>query len=253
MQNYHSFILQWTFSGPTCRKPSEIVEKILQALKEREKDLQRKNSAQSWTTASSSDNSGIPSRFTLVDPHRPTLDSIVNNLPKSRVLSKDQISLKFAAQSVLRTKNREWMLQQTEEDDEEYSSQDVLRKQSDGIHEIGLEEAVGDIARRKIILERTESSNSLVSTMSVDSDWSDEEREKLEKIFGAMSERGKECAKMRHMRRSFHRSMRKGANDGAESISAPSNSTLSWDGAMLVFSRENSLSELTPSLLSSSL
>ena len=191
------------------------MEKILQALEEREKDLQRKNSAQSWTTASSSDISGIPSRFKLVDPHRPTLDSIVNNLPKSRKLAKEPKSLKSAAQSVLRTKNREWMLQQTEEDDEEYSSQDVLRRQSDGIQEIGLEEAVSEITRRKIILERRESSNSMVSTTSVDSDWSDEEREKLEKIFGAMSERGKECAKMRHMRRSLHRSMRKGVNERA--------------------------------------
>ena len=42
---------------------------------------------------------------------------------------------------------------------------------------------------------------SMTSTVSVESDWSDEEREELEKIFGVMSEKGEEYAKLRQGRR----------------------------------------------------
>ena len=56
-------------AGPTCRKPSPIVEKILQTLvsSEKEKKLQRKNSLHSWSTAPSSEIPGIPSEFRLID------------------------------------------------------------------------------------------------------------------------------------------------------------------------------------------
>ena len=89
----------------------------------------------------------------------------------------------------------EWMLQQTEEDDVEYSSQDVLRRQSDGIHELGLEETVGNIARQDITLERQESSTLLVSNIRIESDWSDEERENLIKYFVPSLREGKRVLK----------------------------------------------------------
>ena len=38
---------------------------------------------------------------------------------------------------------------------------------------------------------------SMTSTMSVESDWSSDERDELEKIFGEMSEKGEEYAKLR--------------------------------------------------------
>ena len=41
----------------------------------------------------------------------------------------------------------------------------------------------------------------MLSLFSVDSDWSDDEREELEKMFGAMSERGEEYAKLRQIQR----------------------------------------------------
>ena len=217
---------------------------------EKEKDLHRKNSAQSWATASSSEISGIPSRFRLIDPNRPTLESIVNKLSKGRAEAK---LFKTAAHSVLRTKNREWVLQQTDDAVEEDMSLDDLSKQFKIIHEIKLEGADIDHARQVRILERKESSLSMVSTTSVDSDWSDEEREKLEKLFGAMSARGEKCAKMRHKRKYIQSSLRKGRSEGGDSIDAPSSSTFSWDGAKIVYSRESSLSELTPSVMSSSL
>ena len=37
---------------------------------------------------------------------------------------------------------------------------------------------------------------------SVESDWSDDEREELEKLFGVMSEKGEEYTKLRQLRRS---------------------------------------------------
>ena len=41
---------------------------------------------------------------------------------------------------------------------------------------------------------------SLNSSMSVESDWSDDEDGELEKIFGVMSEKGEEYAKLRQIR-----------------------------------------------------
>merc|ERR1712203_927917 len=178
-------------SGSSSRRPSEIVEKILHTLKERERELRRKNSALSWTTTSSLGASAIPSRFRLIDPQRPTFESIVE---EEEVLEED------------------------------------LRKR----------------------LEHQDSQDSLVSNTSLDSDWSDEERAELERVFGAMSERGEEQAKIRQLRRSLRRSRRKAESQGTYS-SAPSSCTLSWDGAKLVYSRESSVSELTSSLASSSI
>ena len=37
---------------------------------------------------------------------------------------------------------------------------------------------------------------------SIESDWSDDEREELEKLFGVMSEKGEEYTKLRQLRRS---------------------------------------------------
>ena len=47
-------------AGPTFRKPSPIVEKILKTLSEKEKELHRKNSIHSWSTTTSSEISGFP-------------------------------------------------------------------------------------------------------------------------------------------------------------------------------------------------
>ena len=62
------------------------MEKILHTLKERERELRRKNSALSWTTTSSLGASAIPSRFRLIDPQRPTFESIVEAVVQRRPL-----------------------------------------------------------------------------------------------------------------------------------------------------------------------
>ena len=98
-------------SGSSSRRPSEIVEKILHTLKERERELRRKNSALSWTTTSSYGASAIPSRFRLMDPQRPTFESIVEAVVHRRPLDQTATSprtFRSIARSVLSAENREW-------------------------------------------------------------------------------------------------------------------------------------------------
>jgi hypothetical protein len=85
-----------------------------------------------------------------------------------------------------------------------------------------------------------ELSDCVSSDVSDNSDWSYEERENLEKIFGVMSERVEEWEKIRHLRRSRRQSRRAGLG----SLSASN-----WDIAKLVYSRDSSISGLTASSL----
>merc|ERR1712107_979363 len=192
--------------------------------------LRRKNSALSWTTTSSLGASAIPSRFRLIDPQRPTFESIVEAVVQRRPLDQPATSprtFRSIARSVL---GDSAFLVDEEGNEEEEVLEEDLRKR----------------------LEHQDSQDSLVSNTSLDSDWSDEERAELERMFGAMSDRGEEQAKIRQLRRSLRRSRRKAESQGTYS-SAPSSCTLSWDGAKLVYSRESSVSELTSSLASSSI
>jgi len=242
-------------SGSSSRRPSEIVEKILHTLKERERELRRKNSALSWTTTSSFGASAIPSRFRLMDPQRPTFESIVEAVVHRRPLDHPQTTprtFRSIARSVLSAENREWREGRRGDAGEGRRRRLVLGDSAFFVDEEGNEEEEvleADLRKR---LEHQDSQDSLVSNTSLDSDWSDEERAELERVFGAMSERGEEQAKIRQLRRSLRRSRRK-AESQATYSSAPSSCTLSWDGAKLVYSRESSLSELTSSLASSSM
>ena len=152
------------------------MEKILQALalSEKEKNLQRKNSVESWSTAPSSEISGIPSRFRLIS-HK----SIPAAISKERGKSK---KFKSATHSVLRSKNREWLKHQKDDFDEEETliGKNYVKKM----------ESQNTIQTRA--LKRQESSLSKMSMTSIDSDWSDEEREKLDRIFEATSAKGEE-------------------------------------------------------------
>jgi hypothetical protein len=70
----------WKLSGSASRRPSEIVEKILHTLNEREKELRRKNLTQSWVTTLSFRGAAIPARFRIMDPQRKTFESIVEQV-----------------------------------------------------------------------------------------------------------------------------------------------------------------------------
>ena len=166
--------------GSPSRRPSEIVEKILQTLMKTDRELRRKNSlqSQSWSTASSilpGVGGRITLRFRMMDPKRKTFQSIVEEVRRPRrALPASRRTFRGAAQSVLQEKK-----EKVEEEEEEG------------------EEEEGDDERESEI-------------ESEDSDWSDEEREELERMFGAMSERGKLVERRRRARKSLRKSRRRG-------------------------------------------
>ena len=127
--------------GCPSRIPSDIVEKILNTLKESEKELRRKHSILSMTSSSSFGVSAIPSRFQLMNPARKTVHTIIGLTPSNPSVQPE---------------NRE-------------------RKPE-------------NISEQSVMID-DEPSDCVSSDYSDDSDWSDEEREKLEKLFGEMSVR----------------------------------------------------------------
>ena len=183
--------------GSPSRRPSEIVEKILQTLMKTDRELRRKNSAQSWSTTSSilpGLGGGIPLRFRMMDPRRKTFQSVVEEVRRPRrALPANRRTFRGAAQSVLLEKKKKEKVEGEEEE----------------------EEGGDDVSESESEIE------------SEDSDWSDEEREELERMFGAMSERGKQVERKRRARKSMRKSRRRGEGG------------LCGELARLVFSRES--------------
>ena len=159
-----------------------------------ERELRRRNSAQSWSTTASlaaAGIGGIPARFRVMDPRRKTFKAIVEEVRKPR-----RVATRHPCQP---------------QQPRTFESAD-----SGGFEEeVEEEEAENGFSDARVSdLEEDE-----------DSDWSDEERAELEKMFGAMSARGQSVESVRRARRSMRRSRRR-AHD------------LSSDLARLVFSRE---------------
>ena len=67
-----------------------------------------------------------------------------------------------------------------------------------------------------------------------------------------MSARGEKVAKMHQQREAKQSSMRQRKSEGIQNTNTPSDSTTRRDEAKLSLSRDSSLSELTPSVVSSS-
>ena len=157
-----------------------------------ERELRRRNSAQSWSTTASlaaAGIGGIPARFRVMDPRRKTFKAIVEEVRKPR-----RVATRHPCQP-----------QQPR----------TFELADSGGFEVEEEEAENGFSDARVSdLEEDE-----------DSDWSDEERAELEKMFGAMSARGQSVESVRRARRSMRRSRRR-AHD------------LSSDLARLVFSRE---------------
>jgi len=228
--------------GCSSRRPSGIVEKILETLKEREKELRRKNSTISWTSTASFGASAIPSRFRVMNPHRKTFQSVVEQViqPGPAVVDQ-QKKFKCVAQSLLGQDNREWM--EREEEEVEVKKRNQLRRKE----KLRQDKQLEDISENNDSSD-IELSDCVSSEVSDDSDWSDEEKEKFDKIFGAMSERGEEYEKIRHLRKSRRRSRRT-----RDSVCPGMPGVSSWEVAKLVYSRDSSLSGLTSSSLNSSI
>lgn len=165
--------------GSPNRRPSEIVEKILNTLVQNDRELRRKNSSQSWSTSSSyvPGVGGIPSRFRLMDPRRKTFQSIVEEVRRPRksplTINGQKKSFKDAAETVI-------------SGDKDFDEEDEMA------------EDFSDADAQVSDLEDDD-----------DSDWSDEERAELERMFGAMSARGKSAENIRRARKSIRRSRRR--------------------------------------------
>ena len=142
-----------------------------------ERELRRRNSAQSWSTTASlaaAGIGGIPARFRVMDPRRKTFKAIVEEVRKPR-----RVATRHPCQ-----------LPQPRT----FESAD-----SGGFEEEVEEEAENGFSDARVSdLEDDE-----------DSDWSDEERAELEKMFGAMSARGQSVESVRRARRSMRRSRRR--------------------------------------------
>lgn len=90
--------------GGLHRRPSELVDKILKTLREREREFHRTGSSISNGCHS------IPSRFKVMDPNRTTFDSLV-----AKVAGREKErphSFKSLARSVLSKENRNWRQEQ---------------------------------------------------------------------------------------------------------------------------------------------
>ena len=165
-----------------------------------------------------------------MDPQRPTFESIVEAVVQRRPPATAPPAaptpgapaprtFRALARSVLSAENQRWREGRGEGAGERRRV--VLGDRAYLVDEEGNEEEVEGGAHR---LEHQDSMDSLVSNTSLDSDWSDEERAELERVFGAMSERGEEHAKIRQLRRSLRRSRRAAGSRGGSSI--PSSCTL---------------------------
>ena len=94
-----------TYLGGLHRRPSELVDKILKTLRDRE--IHRANSIISNGCHS------IPSRFKVMDPNRSTFDSVVRRVAEKERLKVN--SFKSLARSVLSKENRIWRQEQIKE------------------------------------------------------------------------------------------------------------------------------------------
>ena len=94
--------------GGLHRRPSELVDKILKTLRDREREFQRSGSMMSTGCHS------IPSRFKVMDPNRTTFDSLVAQVSRSaeKTPSKTNSAFKSLARSVLSKENRIWRQEQ---------------------------------------------------------------------------------------------------------------------------------------------
>jgi len=223
--------------GSLHRRPSQLVEKILKALQE--KELNRKGSAISWSSQLHNGSSSIPSRFKKMDPERPTFDILVTQVTKKSEKAKLKgKSFKSLARSVLSPENRVWRQEQIERNKRKAAQLLIMGGKSFLVDDEGNEEEVikNDSERRNLSpiqtrLTKQDSLLSLQSNNSFDSDWSDEENTELEKKFGGMSSRSEKSDREDLMKR---------ANRRSRSRKSGSFTPPSLDNAKLVYSRESS-------------
>ena len=131
-------------SGSLHRRPSGIVEKILNTLKEREKENQR--NCTSLPRDNQFDSSSIPARFKRMDPQRPTFSSLVTQISKAKEEEKvEHKSFKSMAKSLLSPENRVCRKEQIDQNKRRATQLLIMGGKSFLVDEEGkVEEEVGE-------------------------------------------------------------------------------------------------------------
>merc|ERR1712045_266553 len=126
--------------GSLHRRPSELVDKILKTLRDRERDFQRTSST--FSTGSHS----IPSRFKIMDPNRTTFDSLVKQVAVKAAEKEKPNSFKSLARSVLSPENRFWRQEQIQSNNKKARQLLVMGGKSFVVDEDGNESELNDLS-----------------------------------------------------------------------------------------------------------
>jgi len=146
--------------GSLHRRPSELVDKILKTLRDRERVFQRTSS-----TFSTGGSHSIPSRFKIMDPNRTTFDSLVKQVAEKATEKEKPNSFRSLARSVLSPENRCWRQEQIQSNNKNAAAQQllVLAGKSFVVDEEGNQEELSD---RTCSLLKQNSHKSFLSTES---------------------------------------------------------------------------------------
>ena len=152
-------------------------------MKERDKEKQR--NCTSALRINPYNTSSIPARFKRMDPERPKLHSLVSIVSKAKGEEKiNHKSLKSFVRSLLSPENRVWRKEQIAQNNRRAAQLLRMGGKPFLVSDEGKVEPVKqDESPTKNILKKQD------STESNASDWSDEERDELEKQFRGMVNR----------------------------------------------------------------
>jgi len=145
--------------GSLHRRPSELVDKILKTLRDRERNFQRTSST--FSTGSHS----IPSRFKIMDPNRTTFDSLVKQVAVKAAEKEKPNSFRSLARSVLSPENRSWRQEQIQSNKAAAQQLLVLAGKSFVVNEEE-EENQEELSDRNRSLLKQDSDKSFLSTES---------------------------------------------------------------------------------------
>jgi len=126
--------------GSLHRRPSELVDKILKTLRDRERDFQMQRTSSTFSTGSHS----IPSRFKIMDPNRTTFDSLVKQVSVKAAEKEKPNSFRSLARSVLSPENRCWRQEQIQSNKAAAQQLLVLAGKSFVVDEEGNQEELSD-------------------------------------------------------------------------------------------------------------
>jgi len=135
--------------GGLHRRPSELVDKILKTLREREMEFQR-----SGSLALSQGSHAIPARFKVMDPNRTTFSALVKQVA-DRDRRDKPASFRSLARSVLSRENRIWRQQQIRANNQKATQLLVIGGKSFIVDDEGNEEELLDNSKQSVLSEES--------------------------------------------------------------------------------------------------